>query len=118
LEIGQMGARHRLAGHRPARILGEPRLQQLRRPMARAAVLGRLSWQQGTVSDIRKETAAASSIAIDLPGWPGHLPGQHVDVRLTAEDGYSAERSYSIASPPEALGKVTITVERLDDGEE
>ena len=52
-----------------------------------------------------------------VPEWPGHRPGQHVDVRLTADDGYQAERSYSIASPPEDKGKVRITVERLDDGE-
>jgi ferredoxin-NADP reductase len=84
--------------------------------MAGAAVLGRLSWQDGTVSVIRKETAAAVSIAIDLPDWAGHLPGQHVDVRLTAEDGYSAERSYSIASAPEP-GRVELTVQRLPDGE-
>ncbi len=84
--------------------------------MARAAVLGRLSWQQGTVREIRRETAAAASIVIDLPGWAGHLPGQHVDVRLTAEDGYSAERSYSIASAPEP-GWVELTVQRLPDGE-
>jgi ferredoxin-NADP reductase len=84
--------------------------------MAGAAVLGRLSWQDGTVSAIRKETAAAVSITIDLPNWAGHLPGQHVDVRLTAEDGYSAERSYSIASAPEP-GRVELTVQRLPDGE-
>jgi ferredoxin-NADP reductase len=84
--------------------------------MAGAAVLGRLSWQDGTVSEIRKETAAAVSIAIDLPSWAGHLPGQHVDIRLTAEDGYSAERSYSIASAPEP-GRVELTVQRLEDGE-
>jgi ferredoxin-NADP reductase len=84
--------------------------------MAGAAVLGRLSWQDGTVRDIRTETAAAVSIAIDLPNWAGHLPGQHVDVRLTAEDGYSVERSYSIASPPEP-GRVELTVQRLPDGE-
>jgi ferredoxin-NADP reductase len=57
------------------------------------------------------------SLTLAVPEWPGHRPGQHVDLRLTAEDGYQAERSYSIASPPEARGKVTITVERLDDGE-
>jgi ferredoxin-NADP reductase len=84
--------------------------------MARAAVLGRLSWQQGTVSEIREETAAAASIAIELPGWSGHLPGQHVDVRLTAANGYSTERSYSIASAPEP-GRVELTVQRLPDGE-
>ena len=84
--------------------------------MAGAAVLGRLSWQDGTVRDIRTETAAAVSIAIDLPNWAGHQPGQHVDVRLTAEDGYSVERSYSIASAPEP-GRVELTVQRLPDGE-
>ena len=84
--------------------------------MAGAAVLGRLSWQDGTVREIRKETVAAVSIAIDLPSWSGHRPGQHVDVRLTAEDGYSAERSYSIASAPEP-GRVELTVQRLADGE-
>ncbi len=84
--------------------------------MAGAAVLGRLSWQGGTVQDIRQETAAAVSIAIDLPGWAGHRPGQHVDVRLTAEDGYSAERSYSIASAPEP-GRLELTVQRLAGGE-
>jgi ferredoxin-NADP reductase len=84
--------------------------------MAGAAVLGRLSWQDGTVSAIRKETAAAASITIDLPNWAGHRPGQHVDVRLTAEDGYTTERSYSIASAPEP-GRVELTVQRLPDGE-
>ena len=84
--------------------------------MARAAVLGRLSWQVGTVRDIRTETAAAASIAIDLADWAGHQPGQHVDVRLTAEDGYTTERSYSIASAPEP-GRVELTVQRLPDGE-
>ena len=75
-----------------------------------------LKWQIGDVAEITRETAKVSSIAIDVPGWPGHLAGQHVDMRLTAEDGYQAQRSYSIASAPEASG-VTITVERLDDGE-
>ena len=56
------------------------------------------------------------TIRFDVPNWPGHLAGQHADVRLTAEDGYRAERSYSIASPPEAPGP-ELTVERLDDGE-
>ena len=70
--------------------------------MARAAVLGRLTWQVGAPSaEIRDETATARTLMVDVPGWPGHLPGQHVDVRLTAEDGYSAQRSYSIASAPE-----------------
>ena len=57
------------------------------------------------------------TIEFDVPGWPGHRAGQHVDVRLTAEDGYQAERSYSIASPPSAGDRIALTVERLDDGE-
>jgi len=63
------------------------------------------------------ETTRAKSITLALPTWMGHRAGQHVDVRLTAEDGYQAERSYSIASPPEEQPRVTLTVERLDDGE-
>ena len=65
----------------------------------------------------RAETARTKSITLDLPNWIGHRAGQHVDVRLTAEDGYRAERSYSIASPPEEAPRVTLTVERIDDGE-
>ena len=84
--------------------------------MARGTVLGRLAWKIGEVDEITAETPKVSSIAIDVPDWPGHLAGQHVDVRLTAEDGYEAQRSYSIASAPEDR-RVTITVERLDDGE-
>jgi len=84
--------------------------------MARAAVLGRLTWQLGEVAELIQETPRVSSLVIDLPDWPGHLAGQHVDVRLTAEDGYQAQRSYSIASAPEAP-RVTLTVERLEDGE-
>jgi ferredoxin-NADP reductase len=84
--------------------------------MARAAVLGRLTWQLGEVAELIRETPRVSSLVIDVPDWPGHLAGQHVDVRLTAEDGYQAQRSYSIASPPEDP-RVTLTVERLSDGE-
>ena len=84
--------------------------------MARAALLGRLTWQLGTVAELRPETPRVSSIYLDVPGWTGHVAGQHVDVRLTAEDGYVAERSYSIASPPEDT-RLALTVERLDDGE-
>ena len=62
------------------------------------------------------ETAAAKTLMLELPRWPGHRAGQHVDVRLTAEDGYQAERSYSIASAPED-SRLAITVERLQDGE-
>jgi ferredoxin-NADP reductase len=84
--------------------------------MARAAVLGRLTWQLGEVAEVIQETARASSLVLEVPDWPGHLAGQHVDVRLTAEDGYQAQRSYSIASAPESP-LVTLTVERLEDGE-
>jgi ferredoxin-NADP reductase len=65
----------------------------------------------------REETARAKSITLNVPQWIGHRAGQHVDVRLTAEDGYQVERSYSIASPPTESPRVTLTVERLDDGE-
>jgi ferredoxin-NADP reductase len=85
--------------------------------MERTALLGRLSWQLGEVVATQAETARTKSITLTLPTWPGHRAGQHVDVRLTAEDGYQAERSYSIASPPEEHPRVTLTVERLDDGE-
>ena len=84
--------------------------------MAGTAVLGRLSWQLATVVDLVDETPRTRSIVLDPPAWPGHRAGQHVDVRLTAEDGYQAERSYSIASAPED-GHLVLTVERLDDGE-
>ena len=69
-----------------------------------------------TVSQIRRETAHAKTLALDVEGWPGHRAGQHVDVRLTAEDGYQAERSYSIASAPENE-ELELTVELIDDGE-
>jgi len=85
--------------------------------MARAALPGRLTWQVTTVADVRTETASARTLVLGIPDWPGHLPGQHVDVRLTSEDGYQAERSYSIASAPEEERRLTLTVERLDDGE-
>jgi ferredoxin-NADP reductase len=70
----------------------------------------------GEVAGITQETPRVASLVIEVPGWPGHLAGQHVDVRLTADDGYQAQRSYSIASPPEEQ-RVSITVERLEDGE-
>lgn len=73
-------------------------------------------WRTATVREIVAETAHANTIALDVPGWPGHLAGQHVDVRLTADDGYQAERSYSIASAPETAG-LSLTVELFEDGE-
>ncbi len=85
--------------------------------MERRTVPGRLTWQLGEVVATQGETARAKSITLAVPNWIGHRAGQHVDVRLTAEDGYQAERSYSIASPPEEQPRVTLTVERLDDGE-
>ena len=84
--------------------------------MEGAAVLGRLTWQPATVVDSSVETARVKTIGFDVEGWPGHRAGQHVDIRLTAEDGYVAERSYSIASPAQST-RVDLTVERLDDGE-
>src|SRR3989440_12170634 len=91
--------------------------------MERAALPGRLSgspppirWRLGTVIGLRDETAHAKSIMLDVPAWPGHRAGQHLDVRLTAEDGYQSERSYSIASGPEDE-RLAITVVRFDDGE-
>src|SRR6266516_8233061 len=76
-----------------------------------------LDWQLGTVSAIRDETPEVRSFTLALPAWNGHRPGQHVDLRLTAEDGYSVERSYSIGSEPERAPEVDITVERIPDGE-
>jgi ferredoxin-NADP reductase len=84
--------------------------------MARAAVLGRLNWLVSEVRAVRDETATARTIVLDVPGWPGHVAGQHVDVRLTAEDGYSAQRSYSIASAPDG-SRLELTVQRLAGGE-
>jgi ferredoxin-NADP reductase len=84
--------------------------------VAGAAVLGRLNWQLAQVLEVVDETPRVRSITLSHPAWPGHLAGQHVDVRLTAEDGYQAQRSYSIASAPEDEHLV-LTVERLEDGE-
>ena len=84
--------------------------------MAGTAVLGRLTWLVAEVVDIVTETPRVKTLAFDVPGWPGHRAGQHVDVRLTAEDGYQAQRSYSIGSAPDGT-RVELTVERLDDGE-
>ena len=76
-----------------------------------------ITWRIATVGAIRDETATVRTYMLGVPDWPGHRPGQHVDLRLTAEDGYSVERSYSIASEPERAGEVDITVERIPDGE-
>jgi len=74
-------------------------------------------WHVGTVIALRDETATARTITLEVPDWPGHVAGQHVDVRLTAPDGYSAVRSYSIASAPSDERRLEITVERLLNGE-
>ena len=76
-----------------------------------------IDWQLGTVSSTRDETATVRTFTLGLPAWAGHRPGQHVDLRLTADDGYSVERSYSIASEQERAGEVDITVERIERGE-
>jgi ferredoxin-NADP reductase len=85
--------------------------------VARAAVQRRLTWRLATVADVVRETPRVSSLVLTVPGWAGHLAGQHVDVRLTAEDGYQAQRSYSIASAPEDGERLALTVERVEDGE-
>ncbi len=77
---------------------------------------GPLKWQFGTLAEVVQETARVSSLYLDVPDWQGHDAGQHVDVRLTADDGYQTERSYSIASAPDDP-RLALTVERLDDGE-
>jgi len=83
--------------------------------MAGTAVRGRLSWQTASVTSVTSETDSVRTIGLAVPGWAGHQAGQHLDIRLTAEDGYQAERSYSIATADSE--PVAITVERLDDGE-
>src|SRR5947209_7530901 len=85
--------------------------------MERRTLPGRLTWQLGEVVTTQPETARTKSITLIVPNWIGHQAGQHVDVRLTAADGNQADRSYSIASPPEEQPRLTLTVERLDDGE-
>jgi ferredoxin-NADP reductase len=75
-----------------------------------------VTWRVATVAELIEETAQAVTIVLDFPDWPGHVAGQHVDIRLTAPDGYQAQRSYSIASGPEE-GRLALTVERIDDGE-
>jgi ferredoxin-NADP reductase len=76
-----------------------------------------VEWQIATVKSIQQETPKVKSITLSLPVWLPHLAGQHYDIRLTAEDGYQAQRSYSIASEPERQGEIDLTVERLEDGE-
>ncbi|MEU8221748.1 ferredoxin reductase [Kribbella sp. NPDC048915] len=93
--------------------------------MERTAIRRRLRWQVATVTEVRRETESARTLVLDVPDWPGHLAGQHLDVRLTAPDGYRASRSYSIASawtgPTGSTGSsgstIELTVERVVDGE-
>src|SRR3712207_704295 len=72
----------------------------------------RITWRLARVVETRAETPRARTLVLEVPGWPGHRAGQHVDVRLSAEDGYQTQRSYSIASPPEEA-HVSLTVERI-----
>ena len=81
-----------------------------------APASARIAWRLATVVEVIPETPRTRTVVLDVPGWPGHRAGQHVDVRLTAEDGYQTERSYSIASSPE-VKRVSLTVERLEEGE-
>jgi len=82
------------------------------RPVGRAPI----AWRLAIVDAVLQETSRVRTLVLNVPGWPGHRAGQHVDVRLTAEDGYRAERSYSIASPPQDT-RIALTIERIDDGE-
>ncbi|MFG2011133.1 ferredoxin reductase [Micromonospora sp. NPDC048868] len=75
-----------------------------------------LRWRVARLCERRVETPTAHTLVLEAPGWPGHLPGQHVDVRLTAPDGYQAARSYSLAGPAEG-DRITLTVQRVPDGE-
>ena len=76
-----------------------------------------LNWQIASVTNIKPENTKVKSFTLTLPAWMPHRAGQHYDIRLTTEDGYQTQRSYSIASEPERAGEVDITVERIDDGE-
>lgn len=76
-----------------------------------------LEWQIATLTRIQPETPNVKTLTFSLPFWTPHLPGQHYDIRLTAPDGYQTERSYSIASEPERVGEIDLTIERLEDGE-
>jgi ferredoxin-NADP reductase len=94
-------------------------------PPTRFAVPGRIAvseqaasvWQTATLTEIRRETPRTATYRFAVPGWPGHLPGQHLMVRLTAEDGYAAQRHYSIASAPDDAGHVELTLDHVEGGE-
>src|SRR5215208_3662001 len=126
LEERQVGRRPAGPGPRRAGLLGAERLPHPRRSLEGGAVLERLTpveqrapgqWQIATVSRIKDETPRVKSFCFDLPMWMPHLPGQHYDVRLTAPDGYRAQRSYSIASSPLDQGQIELTIDLLDGGE-
>jgi ferredoxin-NADP reductase len=85
--------------------------------MARTALFGKVTWRTARVVGLHDETETVRTLALMVRDWPGHVAGQHVDVRLTAPDGYSAVRSYSIASAPSSDGRIELTVERLPNGE-
>src|SRR5258708_9055902 len=114
LEEREVGARHHPPERRAAWFLGIERLPHTWGPMAGTALLGRLIWQLGEVTELVQETPRVGTLHLQMPDWPGHLAGQHVDVRLTADDGYQAQRSYSIASAPDD-SRLAITVDRLAD---
>ena len=81
-----------------------------------APAVRRIEWRSATVVQVIEETSTVRTLVLEIPGWPGHRAGQHVDVRLTGEDGYQAQRSYSIGSAPEDA-RIVLTIERLEDGE-
>lgn len=91
----------------------------MERTAIRRRLTARMSWQVATVTDVRRETGTARTLVLEVPDWPGHVAGQHLDVRLTAEDGYRASRSYSIASAWTTSDRSTIelTVEQVPNGE-
>ena len=76
-----------------------------------------LAWEVATVAALKDETPHVKTLSLDVAGWSGHRPGQHVDIRLTAEDGYQAQRSYSIASAPSVESRIELTIERVAGGE-
>jgi ferredoxin-NADP reductase len=94
-------------------------------PPTRFAVPGRIAvsaqdasvWRTATLTGIRRETPRTATFRFAVPGWPGHLPGQHLMLRLTAEDGYAAQRHYSIASAPDDSGHIELTLDHVEDGE-
>jgi ferredoxin-NADP reductase len=116
---GRLNAVPRLAAGLFRRVRPSRRRAAANRPDTQgrpSSSRGPALWRLATVGELRVETAHAKTIVFDVPDWPQHAPGQHVDLRLTAEDGYQAERSYSIASAPEDRG-VAITADRIPDGE-